>query len=140
MWIDAQELYNHFNTYVMFAFVTKIFNIPFLVVACFKSVLYLHGQGLQAQYMLAFRDGRYWYFATRLLSWTNITIITIIVYLMKNTKCAMNCHLSDKINGNSVAILYDYQDYCRLQLLLIYENYTMPIIANKIITIFSIIE
>ena len=78
-------------------------------------------------------------------------INTIIVYLMKNTKCAMNCHVIDKmnchvidkINGNSVEILkyfYDYQDYCRLRLLLIYENYTMPIIANKIITIFSIIE
>ena len=67
----------------------------------------------------------------------------IIVYLMKNTKCAMNCHVSDKINGNSVEILkyfYDYHDYWRLRLLLIYEYYTMPIIANKIIMIFSIIE
>ena len=63
--------------------------------------------------------------------------------LSKNTKCAMDYHVSDKINGNSVEILkyfYNYHDYCRLQLLLIYENYTIPIIANKIITIFSIIE
>ena len=37
---------------------------------------------------------------------------------MKNTKRAMNCHVSDKINGNSVEILkyfYDYHDYCRLR-------------------------
>ena len=53
----------------------------------------------------------------------------------ENTKCAMNCHVNDKINGNSVEILKYFYDYCPLRLLLIYENYTMPIIANKIITI-----
>ena len=52
----------------------------------------------------------------------------IIVYLMKNTKHVMNCHISDKINGNSVEIFkyfYDYHDYCQL---LIYEKYMMLII------------
>jgi len=52
----------------------------------------------------------------------------------------MNSQLNDKIYDNSIVFITIIAGYCRFRLSLILENNTMSIIANKIITIITIIE